>query len=339
MSGHSKWATTKHKKAAIDAKRGKLFAKLIKNIEIAAKMGGPDLTGNPTLFDAIQKAKKQSVPNKNIDSAVKRGGGLEAPGSTTRRSCTRSTAPPAWRSSSSASPTTGTAPRWRSAPRVTRNGGTLADPGSVSRLFTRKGVDRGAEDAGGPRGHRGRRARGDPRRRRRGRQRPGRVLRGHLRGDRHGRRTHVRCRPPAIDYDSADVEFVPSMEIPVDKDAAVKVLQLADALEDLDDVQNVFTNVDIPDEVLAQLDDERVTRRSTASRACRTPIASAAQVSVGPNRRSDEKADFMRVLGIDPGLTRCGVGVVEGSVGRPLTLIDVDVIRTSRATSRSRSGW
>lgn len=80
MSGHSKWATTKHKKAVIDAKRGKLFAKLIKNIEVAARMGGVDIEGNPTLYDAIQKAKKQSVPNKNIDSAVKRGGGLEAGG-------------------------------------------------------------------------------------------------------------------------------------------------------------------------------------------------------------------------------------------------------------------
>ena len=71
MSGHSKWATTKHKKAAIDAKRGKIFAKLIKNIEVAARTGGPDPTGNPTLFDAIQKAKKSSVPNDNIDRAVK----------------------------------------------------------------------------------------------------------------------------------------------------------------------------------------------------------------------------------------------------------------------------
>ena len=80
MSGHSKWATTKHKKAAIDAKRGKLFAKLIKNIEVAAKQGGGDPTGNPTLYDAIQKAKKSSVPNKNIDSAVKRGSGAESGG-------------------------------------------------------------------------------------------------------------------------------------------------------------------------------------------------------------------------------------------------------------------
>ena len=80
MSGHSKWATTKHKKAVIDAKRGKLFAKLVKNIEVAARMGGPDPSGNPTLYDAIQKAKKTSVPNDNIDRAVKRGGGLDGGG-------------------------------------------------------------------------------------------------------------------------------------------------------------------------------------------------------------------------------------------------------------------
>ena len=75
MSGHSKWATTKHKKAAIDAKRGKLFAKLIKNIEIAARLGGGDPDGNPTLYDAIVKAKKASMPADNIKRAVKRGSG------------------------------------------------------------------------------------------------------------------------------------------------------------------------------------------------------------------------------------------------------------------------
>ena len=80
MSGHSKWATTKHKKAAIDAKRGKLFARLIKNIEVAARTGGGDPNGNPTLYDAIQKAKKNSVPADNIDRAVKRGSGAEAGG-------------------------------------------------------------------------------------------------------------------------------------------------------------------------------------------------------------------------------------------------------------------
>ena len=85
MSGHSKWATTKHKKAVIDAKRGKLFAKLIKNIEVAARTGGGDPAGNPTLYDAIQKAKKSSVPNDNIERAVKRGSGAEAGGAVPRR--------------------------------------------------------------------------------------------------------------------------------------------------------------------------------------------------------------------------------------------------------------
>ena len=80
MSGHSKWATTKHKKAVIDAKRGKLFAKLIKNIEVASRTGGPDSAGNPTLYDAIQKARKNLVPVDNIDRAVKRGSGAEGGG-------------------------------------------------------------------------------------------------------------------------------------------------------------------------------------------------------------------------------------------------------------------
>jgi len=80
MSGHSKWATTKHQKAVVDARRAKSFAKLIKNIEVAARIGGGDVDGNPTLFDAIQKAKKTSVPKDNIERAVKRGSGAEGGG-------------------------------------------------------------------------------------------------------------------------------------------------------------------------------------------------------------------------------------------------------------------
>ena len=80
MSGHSKWATTKHKKAVVDAKRSKMFAKLIKNIEVAARMGGGDPAANPTLYDAIYKAKKSSVPIDNIERAVKRGSGAEVGG-------------------------------------------------------------------------------------------------------------------------------------------------------------------------------------------------------------------------------------------------------------------
>jgi transcriptional/translational regulatory protein YebC/TACO1 len=80
MSGHSKWATTKHKKAVVDARRSKLFAKLIKNVEVAARSGGPDPVGNPTLYDAVQKAKRNSVPNDNIDRALRRGAGRGAGG-------------------------------------------------------------------------------------------------------------------------------------------------------------------------------------------------------------------------------------------------------------------
>ena len=140
MSGHSKWATTKHQKAAKDAKRGKLFAKLIKNIEVAARTGGGDPDGNPTLYDAIQKARKNSVPIDNIDRAVKRGSGAEAGGADWQTIMYEGYGP------------NGVAlliecltdNRNRAAMEVrtamTRNGGSMADPGSVSYLFNRKGV-------------------------------------------------------------------------------------------------------------------------------------------------------------------------------------------------------
>jgi YebC/PmpR family DNA-binding regulatory protein len=140
MSGHSKWATTKHKKAVVDAKRGKLFARLIKNIEVAARTGGGDPAGNPTLYDAIQKAKKNSVPNDNIERAQKRGAGLEAGGADYQTVMYEGYGP------------NGVAiliecltdNRNRAATDVrtalTRNGGSLADAGSVSYMFSRKGV-------------------------------------------------------------------------------------------------------------------------------------------------------------------------------------------------------
>src|ERR1700733_12383805 len=140
MSGHSKWATTKHKKAVIDAKRGKLFARLIKNVEVAARTGGGDVAGNPTLFDAIQKAKKNSVPNDNINNAVKRGSGLIGGGADWQTAMYEGYGP------------NGVAlliecltdNRNRAATEVrtamSRNGGSMADPGSVAYLFSRKGV-------------------------------------------------------------------------------------------------------------------------------------------------------------------------------------------------------
>src|SRR2546423_2116841 len=153
MSGHSKWATTKHKKAVIDAKRGKLFAKLIKNIEVAARTGGADPDGNPTLFDAIQKAKKSSVPNKNIDSAVKRGAGLEAGGADYETIMYEGYGP----NGVAVLVQCLTDNRNRAASDVrvafTRNGGSMADPGSVAYLFHRKGVivvdKRGGGEVGG----------------------------------------------------------------------------------------------------------------------------------------------------------------------------------------------
>src|SRR5213083_1585384 len=140
MSGHSKWATTKHKKAVVDARRGKLFAKLIKNIEVAARIGGGDLAGNPTLYDAIQKAKKNSVPNDNIDRAVKRGSGLEAGGADWQTVMYEGYGP----SGVALLIECLTDNRNRAATEVrtalTRNGGSLADAGSVAYLFSRKGV-------------------------------------------------------------------------------------------------------------------------------------------------------------------------------------------------------
>src|SRR5579884_1580394 len=140
MSGHSKWATTKHKKAVIDAKRGKLFAKLIKNIEVAARTGGGDPDGNPTLYDAIQKARKTSVPTDNIERAVKRGSGADAGGADYQTIMYEGYGPGGVALLIECL----TDNRNRAASEVrtamTRNGGTMADPGSVAFLFSRKGV-------------------------------------------------------------------------------------------------------------------------------------------------------------------------------------------------------
>src|ERR1700741_2001212 len=140
MSGHSKWATTKHKKAVVDAKRGKLFAKLIKNTEAGARTGGGDPDGNPTLYDAIQKARKSSVPIDNIDRAVKRGSGADAGGADYQTIMYEGDGPGgvAFLVESLPDNRNRAASEVRTA--MTRNGGTMADPGSVSFLFSRKGV-------------------------------------------------------------------------------------------------------------------------------------------------------------------------------------------------------
>ena len=251
MSGHSKWATTKHKKAVIDSRRAKSFAKLIKNIEVAAKMGGADLSGNPTLYDAIQKAKKTSVPNDNIDRAVKRGAGIggEAVEYTTIVYEGYGPNGVALMIECLTDNKNRAAAEVRTA--LTRNGGTLADPGSVAYNFARKGVivvsGEGADEDD--------------------------VMLAALEAGAEEIEPHAQgfevvteasdlvavrsaLQGAGLDYESADIEFVPSLKVEIDADTARKVFRLIDALEDSDDVQNVFANFDLTPEVQAELENE-----------------------------------------------------------------------------------
>ena len=249
MSGHSKWATTKHKKAVVDAKRGKLFAKLIKNVEVAARTGGGDPAGNPTLYDAIQKAKKSSVPNDNIDRAVRRGSGQEAGGATYENITYEGYGP----GGVAVLVECLTDNRNRAASDVrtafSRNGGSMADPGSVSYLFNRKGVvivgkvggvteddivnavlEAGAEEVNDL-------------------------------GDSFevtSEATDVvavrsALQDAGIDYEAADIAFVPTMEVPIDEEQARRVFRVIDALEDSDDVQDVYANYSVSDDIMAKL--------------------------------------------------------------------------------------
>ena len=252
MSGHSKWATTKHKKAIIDSRRAKMFAKLIKGIEVAARTGGADISGNPTLYDAITKAKKSSVPSDNIDRAIKRGAGLESGGADWQTIMYEGYGPGgvALLIECLSDNRNRAASEVRVA--VTRNGGTMADPGSVSYLFSRKGVviikkaqsnqvltedllldavlEAGAEEVNDL---------GDS----------FEILSDP--SDLVAVRSALQAK--SLDYESADTSFLPSMSIPLDAESAQKVFGLIEAIEDLDDVQNVYGNFDVSDEVMASL--------------------------------------------------------------------------------------
>lgn len=252
MSGHSKWATIKRKKALIDSKRSKAFAKYIKAIEVAARNGGADPDGNPTLFDAIAKAKKSSVPSDNIDRALKRASGVDSDGAAWETIMYEGYGPGgvAILIECLSDNRNRAASEVRVA--VTRNGGTMADPGSVSYLFNRKGVvivkkiqgnksltedqllesvlDAGAEEVNDL-----------------------------------GENFEVVCQASdlievrsslqrnGIDYESAETSFLPSISIPIEGETAKAVFDLIDAIEDLDDVQNVYGNFDVSAEVMASL--------------------------------------------------------------------------------------
>jgi len=249
MSGHSKWATTKHKKAVVDARRGKLFARLIKNIEVAARQGGGDPAGNPTLYDAIQKARKNSVPLDNIERAVKRGSGAEAGGADYQTIMYEGYGPHGV--AVLVECLTDNRNRAASEVRValTRNGGSMADPGSVSYLFSRKGVvmvpraegvdedsilaavlEAGAEEVN--------------------------DLGESFEivseaGDVVAVRTAL--QGAGIDYESAEATFLPSVSVPLDEDGARKIFRLIEALEESDDVQNVYANFDVSDDILEKV--------------------------------------------------------------------------------------
>ena len=249
MSGHSKWATTKHKKAVVDARRGKLFAKLTKNVEVAARSGGPDVTANPTLYDAVAKAKRSSVPNDNIDRAVRRGAGLEAGGAAYESVTYEGYAPGGV--ALLVECLTDNRNRAASEVRValSRNGGSMADAGSVSYLFSRKGVvivpktpqmgeddvlvavlEAGAEEVNDL-------------------------------GESYEVVSEATDLVPVrtalqragIDYESAETPFLPSVEVPIDEETAKKVFRIIEVLEESDEVQDVYANYAVSDEIMEKL--------------------------------------------------------------------------------------
>lgn len=245
MAGHSKWANIKHRKGRQDAARGKLFAKLSKAIEAAARQGGGDPAMNISLANAIDKAKAQSMPNDNIDRAVKRGSGEGADAVNFEEFWYEGYGPGGV--ALYVHCLTDNRNRASSDVRVafSRNGGNLGEPGSVGYLFEQKGLilasgdedevmltalDAGAEDV-------------------RGGTSPYEII------------TDASAMPgvrdalaeAGVEVDSAEITQLPSNTVPVDASGAEKVLRLIDALEDLDDVQEVYSNFDADDEVMEQL--------------------------------------------------------------------------------------
>jgi YebC/PmpR family DNA-binding regulatory protein len=248
MSGHSKWATIKHKKGALDKRRGKLFAKLIKQVEVAARAGGGDPESNPTLRTMFQKARNASVPLDTIERAIKRGTG-ELDGVNYEAVAYEGYAPNGVAVYVEAL----TDNRNRTGGEIrslfSKNGGSLAEPGAVAWQFDRKGyvlvdrgvseddlmlvaLDAGAEDITDD---------GEA----------WRVLTDAA--EVHLVRTAIEAAGYAVD--EADLTMVASQTVPIgDAGAAKSVLRLIDLLDDHDDVQDVYANFDIPDEILASVE-------------------------------------------------------------------------------------
>jgi len=241
MSGHSKWATIKHAKGAADAKRGQMFTKLIKEISIAARMGGGSVDGNPRLRTAVLKARAANMPKDNIDRAIKKGTG-ELEGVTYEELAYEAYAP----GGVALLIEVLTDNKNRAAADVrnilTRAGGQLATVGSVSRLFKRQGIiildgEKYTEDQ---------------------------VMEAAIEGGAEdvalsGGVIEVTTAPEdfetvvnaltekSFETMSAEISMVPEADVSLDNDATAKVLKLIDKLEENDDVQNVYSNINVPD--------------------------------------------------------------------------------------------
>lgn len=249
MSGHSKWSSIKHKKALTDSKRGKSFTKIVKEISIAARLGGGDPSGNPRLRSAIEKAKEVNMPGDNVKKAIMKGTG-ELPGVSYEEFSYEGYGP----AGVAVIIDVMTDNKNRTVPEIrftmSKSGGSLGETGCVSWMFDKKGyilvnkantsedsvmsvaLDAGAED---------------------------------MKNDPEEENYEIITTPEdfntvkaaledaKIPVESAEVTMLPQNYVVLDEKAAEQMIRLMDALEDLEDVQNVYANFDIPDEVAAKV--------------------------------------------------------------------------------------
>ncbi len=249
MSGHSKWAQIKHKKAVVDAKRGKIFSKIAKEIAVAARLGGGDPDGNPRLRTVLENAKEVNMPGENIKRAIMKGTG-ELPGVSYEESIYEGYGPG------------GTAillevltdNKNRTVPEIrhimTKNGGNLGEAGCVAWMFEKKGyilvektkidedslmsaaLEAGAEDMKND---------------------PGEDSYEIITAPEYVNKVKAALEAAGIPVSLAEITMLPKSYVALDGKSAEQIIRLVDALEDHEDIQNVYTNFDIPDEVMAKV--------------------------------------------------------------------------------------
>ena len=250
MSGHSKWASIKHKKASTDAKRGKVFTKIVKEISIAARLGGGDLSGNPRLRTAIENAKEVNMPSDNIKRAVMKGTG-ELPGVSYEEYIYEGYGP----GGAAILIEVLTDNKNRTSPEIrhilTKNNGNMGEAGCVGWMFEKKGyiliektkidedtlmsiaLDAGAEDM-----------KNDPKE----------DNYEIITMPEHLVKVKTAIEAASIPISLAEITMLPKNYAPVDEKQAEQIIRLIEALEDNEDVQNVYTNFDVPEEVISRVE-------------------------------------------------------------------------------------